>query len=289
MPHDTANYPTARLKLAGGLCGIVALSDSAGHVFSAANWTACLAEPEKLQCDPQEVLKREGENSVIVKALNVGNTEVNAVVKARLEKRCPFSFRLDRAIRNFEKAIFLRNAGIPAEIPLAALRQKKGVFVERSIYLTEYVPQSVSLHWFAKKDLPTMPNQPAIKHNLARRLAEILAALHENGLWHRDAKPSNILVHKSSDGRYEPMLIDLDGIKCYGGLRTFSRRFRPFAHLAVLRSVSPFVHTTDCLRTFTIYCNLTGVDKVARKRLFRRLINGLAAKRLESLAAKGRA
>ena len=35
------------------------------------------------------------------------------------------------------------------------------------------------------------------------------------------------------------MLIDLDGIKCYGGLRTFSRRFRPFAHLAVLRLISP--------------------------------------------------
>ena len=288
MLYDTANYPTARLTLAGGLSGIVALRDSTGHIFSAADWTACLAEPEKLQRDPQEVLKREGKNSVIVTTIKVGTAEVNVVVKARPEKKCPFSFRPDRAMRNFEKAIFLKNAGISAEIPLAALRQKKGIFSEKSIYITEYVPQSVNLHWFLKRDLAAMPNQPAIKQDIARRLAEILAILHKNGLWHRDAKPSNILVRKSSDGRYEPMLIDLDGIKCCGGLRTFSRRFRPFAHLAVLRSVSPLVHTTDCLRTFTIYCNLTGVDKAARKRFFRRLVNGLAAKRLKSLAARGR-
>lgn len=128
-----------------------------------------------------------------------------------------------------------------------------------------------------------MPNRHAIKRQLARRLAEILAALHENGLWHRDAKPSNILVHKSGDGRYDLTLIDLDGIKWYGGLRTFNRRFRPFGHLAAIRLISPLIYTTDCLRTFTIYCNLTGIDKDNRKRLFRRLVSGLAAQRLQKL------
>ncbi|MDO8302622.1 MAG: lipopolysaccharide kinase InaA family protein [Sedimentisphaerales bacterium] len=283
MPYDTANYPTARLTCADRLCGIVALSDSAGHAFSAADWAACLRDHETLQCDPQEVLKREGENSVVVKTIKVGSAEIKVVVKVRPGKRCPFSFRLDRAARNFEKAVFLKDAGIAAEIPLAALRQKKSIFSDKSMYITEYVAQSVSLHLFLKRDLAAMPNRHAIKRQLARRLAEILAALHENGLWHRDAKPSNILVHKSGDGRYDLTLIDLDGIKWYGGLRTFNRRFRPFGHLAAIRLISPLIYTTDCLRTFTIYCNLTGIDKDNRKRLFRRLVSGLAAQRLQKL------
>jgi hypothetical protein len=289
MTYDKANGSTARLKLAGGLCGIVALSDSAGHVFSAADWATCLAEPERLQREPYEILKCDGETSVIVKIINIGAAEVNAVVKTRLGKKCPFSFRLDRAIRNFEKAIFLNDAGIPAEIPLAALRQKRNIFSEKSIYITHYVSQSASLYWFVKRNLAGLPNQPAIKRHLAHRLAILFAALDNKGFWHRDAKPSNVLVYKDDDGQYDLMLIDLDGIKPYGGLRTFNRRFRPFGHLAALRMISPLIYTTDCLRTFTIYCNLTGVNKARRKRLFRRLVNGLAAKRLESLAAKGRA
>jgi serine/threonine protein kinase len=283
MSHDTTNYPTIRLKLAGGLCGIVALSDSADRVFSAADWAACFAKPETLQQNLQQVLKREGENSVIVKTIKVGTAEVNAVVKVRLEKKCPFSFRRDREIRNFEKAIFLKNTGISAEIPLAALRQKKDLFSEKSIYITHYVPQSASLYWFVKRDLVMLPDRPAIKRHLAHRIAGLLAQIHNNGLWHRDAKPSNILVHKNGNGRYDLTLIDLDGIKCYGGLQTFNRRFRPFGHLAALRLISPLIYTTDCLRTFTIYCNLTGVDKSNRKRLFRRLMKGLVADRLKRL------
>ena len=289
MSYKTTNHSTARLKSAGGLCGIVALSDSAGHVFSAADWAECLAEPEKLQRDPQEVLKREGENSVIVKTVKVGSAEVKAVIKTRLEKRCPFSLRSGRAIRNFQKAVFLKNANLPVEIPLVALRQKKNIFSEKSVYITEYVPQSANLHWFVKRDLPLLTDQAAAKKQLAYELAHILADLHNNSFLHRDAKPSNFLVFTGLDGRPNPMLIDLDGLRRYCGVRTFGRRFRPFAHLAVLRSVSPFVYTTDCLRTFTIYCNLTGVEKAERKRFFRRLANGLAAKRIESLAAKGRA
>jgi serine/threonine protein kinase len=286
MPLDTAHYPTARLTLADKLCGIVALRDAGGRVFTAADWAACLAEPEKLQRDPQEVLKREGENSVIVKTIKVGAAAVDAVVKVRLEKKCPFSVRRDREIRNFEKAIVLQNAGIAAEIPLAALRQKKNIISEKSIYITRYVPQSTSLYWFAKRELALLPNRPAIKRHLACRLAGMLAELHKNGLWHRDAKPSNILVYKNGDDQYDLMLVDLDGIKWYFGLRTFSRRFRPFGHLAELRRISPLIYTTDCLRTFIIYCNLTGIDREDRKRLFRRLAGGLAAKRLQRLKSK---
>jgi serine/threonine protein kinase len=286
MSKAKLNYPTARLRLADGFCGIVALRDSAGRIFSAADWQASIGDIDRLEQQPDEVLKCEGENSVIVKTLIVGSYSIRVVIKIvvntiRYPQRC-------RSLRNFKKAVHLKNAGICVETPLAALWQQKGIFAQKSVYITEYVPQSANLHWFITRDLPTFADQSVVKRHLGYEIAYILAELHKDGFLHRDAKPSNILMYQGQDGQHHPMLIDLDGVRRYCGVRTFSRRFRPFAHLAVLWSISPMVFTTDCLRTFTIYCNLTGVDKSERKSLFRRLVNGLVVQRLASLTLKGR-
>jgi serine/threonine protein kinase len=290
VSHNKSNYPMVPLKLAGSFCGIVALTDSAGHVFTVKDWQVSLGDIDRLEHQPEEILKREGENSVIVKTFVVGSYLIRAVIKVVVNNDCYVRYpRRCRAMRSFKKAVWLRNAGICVETPLAAFWQQKGIFTQKSVYITEYVPQSTNLHWFVKRDLLTLADQSAAKKHFAYELAHILADLHKNGFLHRDAKPTNFLVYSGTDGRHYPMLIDLDGVRRYCGVRTFGRRFRPFAHLAVLRLISPHVYTTDCLRTFTIYCNLTGVGKARRKRLFRRLVNGLAAKRIESLAAKGRA
>lgn len=287
MSKVKLNYSTARLRLADGFCGIVTLRDSAGHIFSAADWQAGLGDIDRLEQQAEEVLKREGENSVIVKTLRIGSYSVRAVIKIVINNiRYPY---MCRSLQNFKKAVHLKKAGICVEFPLAALWRRKGVFKQKSVYITEYVPKSANLHWFVKRDLPTIANRPAAKKYLAYEVAHILAELHKNGFLHRDAKPSNILMYKGEDGGHHPMLIDLDGVRRYCGVQTFSRRFRPFAHLAVLWSISPLVTTTDCLRIFTIYCNLTGVAAGKRKSLFRRLVNSLVARRLAALALKGRA
>jgi hypothetical protein len=279
------NYPVVRLKLADGLGGVAALTDSAGRVFSKDDWLTCLAEPDELGRNPVEVLKQEGDNSVIVKTLKLGNSELNAVVKTRLNRDCHIRYpRALKSLETFRRAVFLKRAGIPAEIPLAALWKQQNIFTAKNVFITEYVPQSSNLYHFVQKDLPVMQNQTLIKRQLAHQLASILAAIHNYGMWHRDAKPSNFLVRKDEDNQFNVMLVDIDGIKPYCGLKTFGRRFRAFAHLAVLRPLLPLVYMTDCLRTFSIYCNLTGLDKAVRKQLFRRLVNGLAAKRIERLA-----
>jgi hypothetical protein len=282
--------PVVRLNLNGGLCGIAALSDSAGGVFSKDDWTASLAEIDKIESNPLKVLKREGSNSVIVNDLGVGSCRMKVVVKTHLDKSWHVNltryFRPGRSLRSFRTALMLKNAGISAEVPLAALWQKKSVLTAKSLYITEYIPHVANLHWFAKRDLPAVKSQFSVKRRLAGQLAAVLAALDANGLWHRDAKPGNFLVRKDRDGQYGLTLVDLDGVKSYHGLRTFNRRFRPFVNLAALRLISPLVYKTDCLRTFKIYCNLIGLDKAERKRLFRRLVKGPVARKLKILAMK---
>jgi serine/threonine protein kinase len=289
LPQTKLNYPTAGLRLADGFRGIAALRDSAGHVFSIDQWQVCLADIDRLVSEPEEVLKHEGENSVIVKTLTVGPHSVKAVIKIRSDNKCDVRYpSLRRPLQNFKKAVILKDAAISAETPLAALWKQRDIFTQKSIYITEYVPPGVSLHWFVKRDLSALPNQPALKRHLAHELARILAGLHDKGMWHRDAKPSNFLIYMGDDGRHHPMFIDLDGIKYYHGLWTFRRRFSAFAHLAGLRLISRLIYRTDCLRTFSIYCTLTGLNKAQRRRFFRRLVEGPAAARLSALKLKGR-
>jgi tRNA A-37 threonylcarbamoyl transferase component Bud32 len=286
-PNKTI-YPVACLKLPRGFRGIAALTDSKGNVFSKEDWATCLAEPEGLEHNPGEVLKRDGSDSVIVKTIRIGTCQIKVVIKTRLDTGYNAFFmkylRAARSLRNFRMALKLKNAGVSAEVPLVALWQKEKLFSAKTTLITEYISQNASFDWFVKRDLPKISNQPSIKKNLAQQLAVLFADLHNSGLWHRDAKPSNILVHWDDDGHYKLMLIDLDGIKPYHGLQTFNRRFRPFGHLAALRVISPLVYTTDCLRAFNIYCDVTGVDKAERKQLFGRIANGPVAKRLKRLA-----
>ena len=58
--QDNKNCPIIQIRSACGLRGIVALADSAGHVFSKEDWIACLARLEELDREPQQFLKRDG-------------------------------------------------------------------------------------------------------------------------------------------------------------------------------------------------------------------------------------
>jgi len=285
--NSAKNIKTALLKLNNGWSGRAVLSPAQGRNFSKTDWADCLSKPELLFEDVEKILKKEGRNCVAVKNLTMADNQLRVVIKRHRPqaglRRFFRSFRAGKALRNFKTAAKLLRYGIPAAAPLAALHQRQILLTKQSIYISEYFDNSTNLHAFVREQFSKIPAPKfALKKQLCHQLAVILAMLHKNGLWHRDSKAGNFIVCKDTQGKYRILLVDMDGIKPYF-LRRRSCRFRSLWQLAA--SILPDMHVnrTDYLRTFTAYCNLTGLEHSQRRRIFRELASRAKAKRLRSM------
>jgi len=286
LQSTSRNIKVASLRLGDGWSGRAVLSTIAGKNFSKTNWVDCLSQPELLFQDVEKILKTEGRNCVAVKNLTIGDNQLKVVIKRHYPgaglRRFFRSFRRGRALRNFDTTLKLLSCGIPTAAPFAALHKKRNLLTEQSIYITEYFENSPDLYTFASEQLPKrQAEQFAIKKQLCRQLATILATLHKNGLWHRDSKATNFIVCKNSRGKCKILLVDVDGIKPYF-LRRRGQRFRSLWQLAASTLSVSAVNRTDYFRTFTTYSNLTNLEPSQRRRIFRELSNRAKAKHLRS-------
>ncbi len=268
---------TVPIRLNNGWSGRAVLSVPSGRNFSKTDLTDSLAQPELLFEDVEKILKTEGRNCVAVKNLTIGDSWLKVVIKRhhpQIGLRQFFrSFRPGKALRNFKTALKLLSCGIPVTAPFAALHQKRNLLTKQSIYITEYFANSSELYTFASQQLLKIPvGRFALRKEFSHQLAAILAALHKNGLWHRDSKAGNFIVSKDTQSKYRILLIDMDGIKPYF-LRCRSRQFRPLWQLAASLTPVSAINRTDYLRTFTAYCNLVGFELSQRRRIFRELAN----------------
>jgi len=269
---EPANILTAPLKLPLNWKGRAVLSDLSQFALSPEQWRLCLANPDSLLIGPDRIIKQQGRNIVLVKSIRLAGRTLKVVVKhhyPELGIRSFFrSFRRGRALRNFDTALRLLRFELPAVPPLAAIEQKKILRSIQSIYVTEYIENGDALYQLLAQLPPSPAKSFEIKKQLSLAVAQILAALHKAGYWHRDAKASNFIAVKDTGGKYRLLITDMDGIKPYC-LRKRRSQFRPFWHLAASLLHSPGVTRTDCLRTFTAYCNLLGIGAAERRRLFR--------------------
>lgn len=276
------NVRTADIRLTNGWKARAVLSRVSNKDFSRTDWADCLSRPQALFENVEKILKTEDQNCVAVKNLTVGANKLKVVIK----RHCPRttlrrflrSFQSPKALRNFKTALKLLRCGIPAVTPLAAIYQRQNLLNEQSIYIAEYPQNSSNLHTFASEELSKMhAGRFALKEQLCRQLATILASLHHNGLWHRDSKATNFIVGKDETRRYRVLLVDMDGIKRYFLWRK-RHQFRSLWRLAASLMPVPAVSRTDYLRTFTIYCDLTGLKASQRRRIFRELASRARAK-----------
>jgi heptosyltransferase-1 len=256
---------TALLWLGNGWSGRVVLSDTSGLKFSKDDWIKCLSQPSLLFENIEKILKTEGRNCVAVKNLKIADSELKVIIKRHWPenglRRFFRSLRPGKALRNFKTSLKLRSFGVPIATPLAALQHKKSLLTRQSIFITRYLEESCDLKTFCRQRLL---NDFSLRKHLSNRLAAILAILHQNGLWHRDAKANNFLV--ASDDK-KVLLVDVDGIKPYS-LRRKSQRFRSLWQLAASLFSVPAISRSDYLRCFTRYCNLTGIEVSHRRVIF---------------------
>ena len=286
------NFRTARLELGGGWRAWVGLRDPDGLELTESQWRQCLGDPEKLLEGPIDTLKSDGRNRVIVKELRVGDKKLVVVVKSQRSsvsvRNFLRSFFAARSVRNFRTAMRLCSAGIATSYPLAALRQKKGFLTNHSIYISEYIADSCCLYEFLRNRLGRIGRDEFQKRKrLALQTGCLLAGLHREGLWHRDAKASNFLVRfGASDAAADccdVFLVDMDGINPYF-LRRRARQLGSLAKLGSTVLCHGAISRTDYLRTFMAYSKMLNLDAVARRRIYRKLAEMSMATRLLTMA-----
>ncbi len=287
---DFDKNTTALINLSEGWTARVSL----GQGLSAEGWRRCLADPETLMDDPQRVIRESGSARVIVKTIQPGDEPIAVVIKDEVIKSGIKSFfrsyQPAKSKRNFRAAQELLRNGIPVVAPLAALEKKHRLRTVRSIYITGYSENSNDMHNFIRDNIGKINfADRRIKGRFLEQSVAILAMLDKNGMWHRDAKAGNFLVDVS-DGKYRISLLDMDGIKLRP-TKLFAHRLRvrTMAKFVSVMLWNPFVTRSDYLRTLTLYCNLAGINKGKRKKLFKDISKTAVAMRLVTMVNSSRA
>ena len=240
-------------------------------------WSALAFEPEKLTQNPDRVFK--SENGSITALKKIGNTPFvikKTVNRSGIRAVADF-FRAPKSLRNFYLAVLLKQKNIEVAAPVAALWHRK----YGSIYITEYIPDSLDLYDVAfGKNMEILKNFP-IRKAVIKQVAQIVAKLHQSNFWHRDSKAGNFIIYKDG-GIYRVKLIDLDGIKQDSGLRQ-ENHIRTLSKLAETLLRFKTVNFTDLYRGFLIYCDEMKIDSSRAKELLRRVERAAVAARLVTI------
>lgn len=247
---------------------------------------AFLARPDQLADGADSILKTDADNMVVVRPLP-GGTDISCVAKYQRYNRR----KLDRlrglwplhARDSFVMGIRLLNLGIPTPRPLVALERRRWMEFPESLLITEYVKDCHTLYGFLRDDLHRKdPAFARTKRELSRQIATIFSRLHRDGLRHRDAKPSNLLVRRS-DGSIEVMLVDLEGIRRRWRIGP-TEGFQALAQLASKVLWCASLYRTDFYRVFSEYCQRVLLDSDRRSRVYLSLSERAIGERVMTLA-----
>lgn len=269
----------SNVKTAGGWRGWIAVRAAGKERFTKSQWEELLAEPEKLLEGAERTIKSDDYNRVVVKYLSVGGRGVKAVLKYHRRGRGVREFfrsmSAPRAMRNFIAAVKISQYGLPVAAPLAGVHKSTFLFCRESIYISEYV-EGANLHKFLQDLRVDNKQRYRTIKRLAGQMAEILAVLHERGMYHRDTKATNFIVSGKDPHSYKVVLTDLDGIKQYSaGGEEHQKRALWRLGASVMGIAS--VNRTDYMRMFRAYCDVADIPTDQRKGLFRELAERASA------------
>jgi tRNA A-37 threonylcarbamoyl transferase component Bud32 len=202
-------------------------------------------------------------------------------------------FRPSRAWRSWQAGQHLVSRGIPTPQNLAFLARRRSFkcdplfwFLAHETYLvTVKEENAVDLLTYTKDVLPRFaPEERRARiSGLNAALAELVRALHDRSLSHRDLKASNILVDLDSpESRHQLSLIDLVGVRLRHPL-PWNRRVQNLARLCISLAAVPGRTRTDCVRFLRIYLPWGLSPLNDWKALWRSIDRGIHSKRSRNL------
>jgi len=184
-----------------------------------------------------------GGSELVLRRLNYG----------RWRHRLRDVFRQTRVERAFWHGLGLERAGVRTALVVAVGVERFGRWPRRGYLLTEWVTGAVSLKEWLERD-KWLPRAQVYQ------LAELLAGLHNAGFSHRDLKSSNVLFGE----RFQPYLIDLDGVRSYGELSE-RRAVADLARFAWEFARYPELMKGNGRRFLRRYCRMRGIEDAVEK------------------------
>jgi tRNA A-37 threonylcarbamoyl transferase component Bud32 len=229
---------------------------------------ALLANPDLPFERPGSVLLKNSRTTTVAETTMMVRGSPTQVVYKRFNRKKLLDplltlFRPSRAWRSWQAGQHLVSRGIATPQNLAFLSRRR-TFWEAPLFwrlphetylITVKEPNAVDLMTYTRQVLPQYPPDLRRKRirSLTIALAELVRALHDRSLSHRDLKASNILINVDSfTGHNRLSLIDLVGVRLQHPIPK-SRRVQNLARLCVSLDLTHGRTRTDLLRFLRLY------------------------------------
>jgi Lipopolysaccharide kinase (Kdo/WaaP) family/Glycosyl transferase family 2 len=179
------------------------------------------------------------------------------------------------AMAAFENARALAALGIDVPQALAAIDDRCGGWLRRSFFLTADVPgaETADVAWRRVLTMYAPAARQRARARFATALGAFFARLHDAGVYHRDLKDVNVLVHDAATApRFT--LLDLERVAVGRPVST-ARRLKNVVQLA--RTLGPLASRTDRVRWLRAYLG-EAADRATRRAWVARILNAQATK-----------
>jgi hypothetical protein len=139
-------------------------------------------------------------------------------------------FRKSKARRSFEFANILLEKGIGTPQPIAYFENHNFIGLQDSYYVCEHLECDLTY-----RELVEIPDY--IDHeNILRQFTRFSFDLHQKGVEFLDHSPGNTLIKKTTDGKYDFFLVDLNRMHFHQSM-DFETRMKNLSHLTPFREM----------------------------------------------------
>lgn len=139
-------------------------------------------------------------------------------------------FRKSKARRSFEYATVLLEKGIGTPQPIAFLENFNWLGLRDSYYMSEHLVTELTY-----RELVEIPDYPD-NENILRQFTRFSFDLHEKGIEFLDHSPGNTLIKKSTEGKYDFFLVDLNRMEFHDTM-TFEMRMKNLCRLTPVKEM----------------------------------------------------